>query len=541
MLLFLLLILLSSSALKCKALTEAKALIRWKSSLFNPECLSSWSLNNTTNHCHWFGITCNSAGRIIELNLTSCNLNGTLEELDSSSLSNLTKLYLNNNMLNGSFPKNISTLSKPPCSIPKREIFQKSTYGAHNDNSVFCGNATSLHLYSYDSRKKPPKLLFTFTVPVAGCFVLVVVVAVIILACRRWRGSGRVANAENCAMIWERGVEFKFIDIMEATHNFNEKYCIGRGNSGAVYKAELPSGLVLAVKRLYLEGDIDIFQINRKSFMNEIQMLTEVRHRNIVKLHGFCSRNGVMYLVYDYVERGSLSSVLYSDLGGTMFDWPKRVKVIHGVAHALAYLHNGCSPGIVHRDISINSILLDAQFEPQISDFGTSKLLIFDAHHWTAIVGSCGYIAPGNYYILFSSNCFRILVFCVIDMVQVIFAEIAYTMKYVDKCDVYSFGVVALEIIMGKPPAEVLKCSLRSGGNDVLLNDVLDQRLLPPTGQLAEHLVFLVMVALACTQTDPRLRPGMWEIAKEMSTRKRGHLAEPFGAIIIRNLLQINC
>ncbi|XP_039137700.1 probable leucine-rich repeat receptor-like protein kinase At1g35710 [Dioscorea cayenensis subsp. rotundata] len=482
MLLFLLLILLSSSALKCKSLTEAKALIRWKSSLFNPECLSSWSLNNSTNHCHWFGITCNSAGSIIELNLTNCNLNGTLEELDFSSLSNLTKLYLNNNMLNGSIPRNISTLSKPPCSIPKREVFQKSTYGAHDGNSAFCGNAT-------------------------------VVVAVIILACRRWKGSGRVANAENYAMIWERGVEFKFIDIMEATHNFNEKYCIGRGNSGAVYKAELPSGQVLAVKRLYLEGDIDIFQINRKSFMNEIQMLTEVRHRNIVKLHGFCSRNGVMYLVYDYVERGSLSSVLYSDLGGTMFDWPNRVKVIHGVAHALAYLHNGCSPGIVHRDISINSILLDAQFEPQISDFGTSKLLIFDAHHWTAIVGSCGYIAP----------------------------EIAYTMKYVDKCDVYSFGVAALEIIMGKPPAEVLKCSLRSGGNDVLLKDVLDQRLLPPTGQLAEHLVFLVMVALACTRTDPCLRPGMQEIAQEMSTRKRDYLAEPFGAITIRNLLQINC
>lgn len=79
-----------------------------------------------------------------------------------------------------------------------------------------------------------------------------------------------------------------------------------------------------------------------------------------------------------------------------MFDWPMRVKVIHGVAHALAYLHNDCSPAIVHRDISINNVLLDDDFEPKVSDFGTAKLLRHDASSWTAVVGTYGYMAPGN-------------------------------------------------------------------------------------------------------------------------------------------------
>ena len=103
-----------------------------------------------------------------------------------------------------------------------------------------------------------------------------------------------------------------------------------------------------------------------------------------------------MYLVYDYAQRGSLGDVLYSVFGGLIFEWAMRVNVIRGMAHALAYLHNDCSPNIFHRDISINNVLLDGDFEPKVSDFGTAKLLTHDASNWTAIVGSYGYIAPGN-------------------------------------------------------------------------------------------------------------------------------------------------
>ncbi|KAG0485775.1 hypothetical protein HPP92_009854 [Vanilla planifolia] len=122
-----------------------------------------------------------------------------------------------------------------------------------------------------------------------------------------------------------------------------------------------------------MADDNGILDINRKSFENEIRALTEVRHRNIVKLHGYCSRNGAMYLVYEYMERGSLAKVLYAEEGSKKLDWARRVKIVQGVAHALSYLHHDCNPPIVHRDISANNILLDSEFEPRISDFGHRK------------------------------------------------------------------------------------------------------------------------------------------------------------------------
>ncbi|KAJ0967540.1 hypothetical protein J5N97_024457 [Dioscorea zingiberensis] len=223
-----------------------------------------------------------------------------------------------------------------------------------------------------------------------------------------------------------------------------------------------------------------------------------------------------MYYLYDYVERGRGKQGCLGVLGGMMFDWAMRVKVIHGVAHALAYLHNDCSPPIVHRDVSINNILLDGEFEPNLSDFGTAKLLTFDASNWTALVGSYGYIAP----------------------------ELAYMVRFTDKCDVYSFGVVTMEVMMGMHPGEMLSnlssMASSSGGNDVFLKDVLDQRLPIPTGQLAEHVVFIVKIALACTQMDPTTRPSMLLISQEMSTRKKAYLSEPFGTITIKNLLEVS-
>ena len=112
-----------------------------------------------------------------------------------------------------------------------------------------------------------------------------------------------------------------------------------------------------------------------------------------------------MYLVYEYVERGSLGKILYGldkkedDLG-----WDKRVRIVQGLAHALAYLHEDCSPPIVHRDVSLNNILLEWDFEPRLSDFGTARLLNPDSSNWTAVAGSYGYMAPGNSTSIVSNN-----------------------------------------------------------------------------------------------------------------------------------------
>ena len=119
----------------------------------------------------------------------------------------------------------------------------------------------------------------------------------------------------------------------------------------------------------------DILEVSRMSFQNEIRTLTEVRHRNIIKLYGFYSRNGSTYLVYQYANRGSLGKVLY---GSADLDWDSRVKIAQGLAHAISYLHHDCFPPIVHRDVSLNNVLLMSDFVPMLSDFGTARLLMLE-------------------------------------------------------------------------------------------------------------------------------------------------------------------
>lgn len=146
---------------------------------------------------------------------------------------------------------------------------------------------------------------------------------------------------------------------------------------------------------LYISDSSDLLLPNLRSFQNEIQALTEVRHRNIIKLYGYCFKQFSLYLVYEYVDRGSLRKNLYDNEEAIKLNWATRVKIVKGVAHALAYLHHDCSPPIVHRDVSTNNILLDSEFEPRLSDFGTAKMLISDSSNWTTAAGSYGYMAPG--------------------------------------------------------------------------------------------------------------------------------------------------
>nr|XP_028959338.1 MDIS1-interacting receptor like kinase 2-like [Malus domestica] len=222
------------------------------------------------------------------------------------------------------------------------------------------------------------------------------------------------------AMILQEEVKFTFAEVVKAVDDFHEKYCIGEGGFGKVYKAELQSGQVIAVKRLNTDDSNDVPAINLQSFQNEIRTLTTIRHRNVIRLYGFSTRKGCIFLLYEYLERGSLGKALYGVEGVTELGWPSRVKIVQGLARALSYLHHDCSPPIVHRDVTVNNVLLEQDFEPRLSDFGTARLLSIDSSNWTNIVGSLGYMAP----------------------------ELAYIMQVTDKCDVYSFGVVALEVMM---------------------------------------------------------------------------------------------
>ena len=149
----------------------------------------------------------------------------------------------------------------------------------------------------------------------------------------------------------------------------------------------------VAVKKLHplLDGE----KSNQKAFTSEIHTLTEIRHRNIVRLYGFCSHPKHSLLVYEFLEGGSLVKLLKSEEGAKAFDWIKRANVIKGVANALSYMHHDCSPSIIHRDISSKNVLLDQEYEAHISDFGTARLLKPDSSNWTSLAGTFGYMAPG--------------------------------------------------------------------------------------------------------------------------------------------------
>ncbi|CAM8991447.1 unnamed protein product [Rhodiola kirilowii] len=471
----------------------------------------------------------NLLGLQLKLDISSNSLSGSIPP-SLAKLTSLESLNVSHNNLSGQIPSTFSSmislhtidfsynnLSGP---IPSGKIFQEASDKVYAGNSGLCGNAEGLpscNLISEPvskSKKLSKNTLIGIIVPAVSLFLIIAIVIVLVASRRivmtRDEETQPIREYEDVeSLIWEREGKFTFSDIVKATDDFNEKYCVGKGGFGSVYKAELPTGHTVAVKRLHIsDSSASIPSTSQQSFQNEIRTLTEVRHRSIIKLHGFCSKNGTMYLVYEYIEKGSLGKVLYGENAKMELGWSTRVRIVRGLAHAIAYLHHDCIPPIVHRDISINNVLLESEMEPRLSDFGTAKLLDTNSSNWTKVAGSYGYMAP----------------------------ELAFSMRVTEKCDVYSFGVVTLEIMMGKHPGELL--SSYNTSTELLLKDLLDQQLQTPTGQLAEEVSFLLKVALLCTQETPELRPTMHLVAQDLSAPNQPLLSEPFENMTIKKLAE---
>ncbi|KAJ6861513.1 receptor-like protein kinase [Populus alba x Populus x berolinensis] len=234
----------------------------------------------------------------------------------------------------------------------------------------------------------------------------------------------------NTGSIW-----FKIRDLEKATDNFSQKNFIGRGGFGFVYKGVLSDGTVVAVKRV-IESD---FQGDAE-FCNEVEIISNLKHRNLVPLRGCCvidddvnseERGNQRYLVYDYMSNGNLDDHLFPSSDNQManqiqkqlLSWPQRKSIILDVAKGLAYLHHGVKPGIYHRDIKGTNILLDADMRARVADFGLAmQSREGQSHLTTRVAGTHGYIAP----------------------------EYALYGQLTEKSDVYSFGVVVLEIMCGR-------------------------------------------------------------------------------------------
>ncbi|XP_057745560.1 probable leucine-rich repeat receptor-like protein kinase At1g35710 [Arachis stenosperma] len=307
----------------------------------------------------------------------------------------------------------------------------------------------------------------------------------------RRKHKNKAAKHGDLFSIWNYNGKIAFEDIIEATQDFDIRYCIGTGAYGSVYKAKLPSGKTVALKKLHkTESENPSYY---KSFCNEVEVLTEIRHRNIIRLYGYCLHNRCMFLVYEYLERGSLFCILADEIEAQELNWSKRVNIIKGTAYALAHMHHHCTPPIVHRDVSSNNILLNSELEVCVSDFGTARLLDPDSSNQTLLVGTYGYVAP----------------------------ELAYTMSVTTKCDVYSFGVVALETMMGHHPGEFISTLTKPSTQQLLVKDVLDPRIpLPKSRKDMQDVVHVVKLALACLSSDPKSRPSMQVVANEFLASK---------------------
>ncbi|TYI08772.1 hypothetical protein ES332_A09G024600v1 [Gossypium tomentosum] len=330
-----------------------------------------------------------------------------------------------------------------------------------------------------NSKVVKQNLPIVILVPTSLFFVSTFVLVIFILF-RRYRAKALKSDPSptkngDLFSIWNFDGKIAFEDIIKGTEDFDIKYCTGTGGYGSVYRAILPSGKVVALKKLHrLEAEQPAYDT---SFRNEIKFLTEIRHKNIVKLHGFCLHNRCMFLIYEYMEKGSLFYILSIDEEAVELDWTKRVNIVKGVAHALSYMHYDCNPPIVHRDISSNNILLNSELEAFIADFGTARLLDPNSSNRTVIVGTGGYIAPG-------------------------------------------FGVLALEILMGKHPGELLSTLTSSSSpssiQNVMLNEVLDPRLSPPRSRkMAGDIAFVAVIAFACLRAKPKARPTMKSVSQE--------------------------
>ncbi|CAN6467011.1 unnamed protein product [Victoria cruziana] len=216
---------------------------------------------------------------------------------------------------------------------------------------------------------------------------------------------------------------FTLRDLELATNRFSKDNVLGEGGYGVVYRGQLINGAPVAVKKL-----LNNLGQAEKEFRVEVEAIGHVRHKNLVRLLGYCVEGIHRMLVYEYVNNGNLEQWLHGAMRQRGFlTWEARMKVILGTAKALAYLHEAIEPKVVHRDIKSSNILIDEEFNAKVSDFGLAKLLgAGKSHITTRVMGTFGYVAP----------------------------EYANTGLLNEKSDIYSFGVVLLEAITGRDPVD---------------------------------------------------------------------------------------
>ena len=283
---------------------------------------------------------------------------------------------------------------------------------------------------------------------------------------------------------------FSSKELEKATDNFNKNRVLGQGGQGTVYKGMLVDGRIVAVKRSKV---LDKDKV--EEFINEVHVLSQINHRNIVKLMGCCLETEVPILVYEHIPNGDLFKRLHDDSDDYTMTWEVRLRIAVEIAGALAYLHSAASTPVYHRDVKTTNILLDDKYRAKVSDFGTSRSISIDQTHLTThVAGTFGYLDP----------------------------EYFQTSLFTDKSDVYSFGIVLVELITGEKPFSVVRLEENRGlashfieamkENRVL--DIVDSRIKEEFKP--EQVLAVAKLARRCLSLKGKKRPSMREVYSDL-------------------------
>ncbi|XP_023635860.1 putative cysteine-rich receptor-like protein kinase 35 isoform X1 [Capsella rubella] len=342
---------------------------------------------------------------------------------------------------------------------------------------------------------KDGKTISTGIIVAIPTVVILVLLLVGYVVYRRRKAYKRVEVQAGDQISREHSVQFSFKTIEDATDNFSESNMIGQGGFGEVYKGTLLDGTEVAVKRLSKTSGQ-----GTQEFKNEAVLVTKLQHRNLVRLLGFCLEGEEKILVYEFVQNKSLDYFLFDPKKQGELDWTRRYTIIGGIARGILYLHQDSRLIIIHRDLKASNILLDADMNPKVADFGMARIFGVDQSQANTriIVGTYGYMSP----------------------------EYAMRGHFSMKSDVYSFGILILEIISGKKISSFYHID-DTGGNLVthawrLWRDGSPLELVDPAigeSYQSNEAIRCIHIALLCVQEDPADRPTLQEIIVMLTSR----------------------
>ncbi|XP_031116721.1 putative leucine-rich repeat receptor-like protein kinase At2g19210 [Ipomoea triloba] len=433
---------------------------------------------------------------ITHLNLSASRLAGNIS-LSISDLTSLEYLDLSNNSLTGQLPSFLSELRSLKVlnltgnqfwgPIPQ-ELIERTKYGLKLRIEGYDDTAphSSCQSNNCDSKKTSKKFVIPVVTSVIPTFILL---TGLLLFWRRKRktNQGRLGETfdKKDGFLKSKNRSFTYLEILKITRNFER--VLGKGGFGTVYHGCL--GDIQVAVKILSQSSIQGY----REFQTEAELLTRVHHRYLTSLVGYCDKDEHKALVYEYMANGNLRDFLL-EKSSHVLSWIERLQIAVDAAQGLDYLHNGCKPPIIHRDVKTTNILLNEKLQAKLSDFGLSRVFTIEDGSYvsTRVVGTPGYLDPEYYE----------------------------SHRLTEKSDVYNFGIVILELISGRPVIVVndekshilqwVSLFLETGD----IKKIIDPRL---NEEFDVNCVWKALeLAMACASPIPIGRPNMDYVVMEL-------------------------